>query len=125
LFSSSNATSGYTAYQYNTSTVAGYIGNGSALISTAAATDFIIRSEGALAFGTSGGTERARIDSSGNLLVGTTSSGLGTAKFVVDNAGANIATIFQNTGATSAGTEISRYYHVAATGATSATTFNF
>jgi len=81
LFASSNATSCYTAYQYNTSTVSGYIGNGSALISTASATDFIIRSEGALAFGTNGGTERARIDSSGNLLVGTTSSlGLITAK---------------------------------------------
>jgi hypothetical protein len=71
------------------------------------------------------GAERMRIDSSGNLLVGTTSSGLGTARFVVDNGGANIATIFQNTGATSASVEISRYYHIAATGATSATYLQF
>jgi hypothetical protein len=70
-------------------------------------------------------TERMRIDSSGNLLVGNTSSGLGTTKFLVDNAGANISTIFQNTGATSAATEVSRYYHAAATGATSATIIQF
>jgi len=56
-------------YYANTSTLVGYLGNGSFLTSGAAATDFILRSENALAFNTSGGSERMRITSAGNVEV--------------------------------------------------------
>jgi hypothetical protein len=69
--------------------------------------------------------ERARFTSSGSLFVGNTNSGLGTSRFLVNNDGTNISTIFQNTDSTTAGTEISRFYHAAATGATSATYLQF
>lgn len=64
----SNATTSYSTYQYNTSTIAGYIGNGSGILSGASSSDFIMRSEGSLAFASNGNTERLRIDSSGNLI---------------------------------------------------------
>ena len=68
-----NATDLYTTYRYNTSTLLGYIGNGAGTITSASASDFGIRSQNALAFATGGATERMRIDSSGNLLIGTSS----------------------------------------------------
>jgi hypothetical protein len=98
---STNATTGYTSFQYNTSTVAGYIGNGAGLIAGAGASDFIFRSEAALVFATNGATERARIDSSGRMLVGANSSvygmrvestggfsSLGTSQFNITSGGA-------------------------------------
>jgi len=66
-FATTNATSGYTEFAYNTSTVAGYIGNGTSLLSGAANTDFIMRSEsGAIKFTTGGGNLALTIDSSQN-----------------------------------------------------------
>jgi hypothetical protein len=58
--------------KYNTSTVYGYVGNGSSVLSGAASSDFVMRSEGALAFATNGNTRQATIDTSGNLCVATT-----------------------------------------------------
>ena len=74
IFASTSATLNYTEYRYNTTTTNGYIGNGGILSGSGTATDFVVRSEAALAFATGGATERMRIDSSGNLLVGTTST---------------------------------------------------
>jgi len=74
IFASTNATLNYTEYRYNTTTVNGYIGNGGILTGSGTATDFVVRSENALVFATNGATERVRIDSSGNLLVGTTNT---------------------------------------------------
>jgi hypothetical protein len=75
IFASSSATLNYTEYRYNTTTTNGYIGNGGILTPAGAASDFVIRSEGALAFATNGATERARITSGGDLLVNKTATG--------------------------------------------------
>jgi len=58
---------------YNGATVLGYIGNDNS-ISGGTGTNLGIRSDTVINFATGGATERMRIDSSGNLLVGTTSS---------------------------------------------------
>jgi len=78
------ATGIYTSYQYN-GTTNGDIGTGNQAFSGGATGDFGITSRaGNLVLGT-GTTERARIDSSGNLLVGTTSA---SAKLQVNGNGA-------------------------------------
>jgi len=69
-------------YYANTSTLVGYLGNGSFLTSGAAATDFILRSENALAFNTSGGSERMRITSAGNMYVGAAIDSASTSTFL-------------------------------------------
>jgi hypothetical protein len=67
-----NATSAYTGYYYNTSTLVGYIGNGTSILSGAASSDFIFRSQGALVYAAGGNNERMRITSSGSVGIGTT-----------------------------------------------------
>jgi len=73
IFAGTNANTVYTEYRYNSTTTSGLIGNGSSLLSAAADSDFIVRSEGALKFATNGNNFRAVIDASGNLGIGTTS----------------------------------------------------
>jgi hypothetical protein len=68
-----NAISAYTGYYYNTSTLVGYIGNGSSILSGAASSDFIFRSQSDLVYATGGNNERMRITSGGNVGIGTTS----------------------------------------------------
>jgi hypothetical protein len=75
-----------TFYKANGTTALAYIGGGTSAIAGGTVDDFVIRAEGNLLFATGGGTERARIDSSGNLLVGTTTSN--SAKVTISNAGA-------------------------------------
>jgi hypothetical protein len=73
---SSQATQGYIQLNYNTSTTFGYIGNGASVISGGAAGDLGLRSDtGVISFATGGNTERARIDSSGNLILNTANTG--------------------------------------------------
>ena len=71
--SGTNATSTYTGYYYNTSTLVGYIGNGSSILSGAASTDFIFRSQSTLIYATGGNFERMRIASNGKVGIGITS----------------------------------------------------
>jgi len=72
IFAGTSATTN-TEYRYNTSTVAGFIGNGSSLLSGAADSDFIIRSEAAIKLAV-GNSLKATLDSSGNLGLGVTPS---------------------------------------------------
>ena len=62
----------------------GYIGP-AALLASGTSTQFTIRSENELLFTSGGGTERARIDSSGRLLVGTSSQSGGSLLQVNDD----------------------------------------
>ena len=55
-------------------TFGGYFGAGNAITITGASTDFCLRSDSVLSFASAGPYERARIDSSGNFMVGTTSA---------------------------------------------------
>ena len=68
-----NSVSAFTGYYYNTSTLVGYIGNGSSILTGAASSDFIFRSQGALVYATCGNNERMRINSSGYIGIGTCS----------------------------------------------------
>jgi hypothetical protein len=70
---STNATELYTEYRYNTSTVVGYIGNGTGLMSGGGNDNFGIRAQNSLVFSTLT-TERMRITSDGNVGIGTTPS---------------------------------------------------
>jgi len=81
----------------NNASYTGFIGQGTSL-GTATASDFAIRSSNALAFLTGGATERARIDSSGNLLVGATSISIGNINGYVFNAGGAL-NIYRTSGA--------------------------
>jgi len=67
---STNANGGYAQFS-RSGTARGFIGSAAQLISGGSNDDFAIRSTSNMLFGI-GGTEAARIDSSGNLLVGTT-----------------------------------------------------
>tara|TARA_R110000822_G_scaffold6797_2_gene28467 strand:+ start:1935 stop:3500 length:1566 start_codon:yes stop_codon:yes gene_type:complete len=68
---------------FENGTYTGFIGSGSSL-GTGTGSDFAIRSSNALAFLTGGATERARIDSNGRLLIGTTTNNF-ASRFVVFN----------------------------------------
>ena len=61
-----------TGMKVNNASYVGYLGAGDTFVG-GSASDFAVRSDNVLSFGSGGPYERARIDSSGNLLVGTTS----------------------------------------------------
>ncbi|NBQ98513.1 MAG: tail fiber domain-containing protein, partial [Microbacteriaceae bacterium] len=99
---STTAGSNYITHKHNSSGDIAYIGAaGGGALSSGANTDYAIRAnQGALLFGTNGNNERARIDSSGRLLVGTSSArSIGTQSSVIQNEGTNEGTSFATTGA--------------------------
>ena len=79
VISTSNATTVYTTFRYNTSTDVGYIGNGTGVSSTGSSNDFGVQAVNNLIFAAGGGSERMRITSGGNVGIGMTP----TAKFHV------------------------------------------
>jgi hypothetical protein len=73
IIATTNATTLYQTYRYNTSTDVGYIGNGTGVVSDGSASDFGFSSLSNMVFGTGGSSsERMRITSTGNVLIGTT-----------------------------------------------------
>jgi hypothetical protein len=71
---SGGASSGLSVEFANNGTLRGGIGNGSGNISGGSATTLAIQAVNEMVFASGGYTERMRIDSSGNLLVGTTTT---------------------------------------------------
>jgi hypothetical protein len=65
ILKSTSATTMYTEYYYNTSTLSGYIGSGSGLLTGANNSDFIIRSEADFVVATGGNNRRLTIASTG------------------------------------------------------------
>ena len=61
----------YQTFRHSTTTDVGYIGNGLGISSGGSASDFGIQSVGNMIFSAGGSTERARIMSTGNVLIGT------------------------------------------------------
>jgi hypothetical protein len=77
LLESTIASGGFAEFKLGASgATIGYLGSANALVTSGAVADLAVRSQANLTFATGGSTERVRIDSSGNLLVGTTSSTL-------------------------------------------------
>jgi hypothetical protein len=72
IIRTSDASTLYTTYQVNSTTVVGYIGNGNGIVSAGGTSNFGIRSEADLLFAAGGNAERVRITSGGNVGIGTT-----------------------------------------------------
>jgi hypothetical protein len=91
VLAGTNASTTYHTYKYNTSTVSGYVGNGSSLITGANNSDFIVRSQADLVFASNGNNRTMTLDTSGNVGIGTN---LPTAKLNVAGTGlANTPTL--------------------------------
>jgi|694.fasta_scaffold01045_47 hypothetical protein len=65
ILKSTSATTMYTEWYYNTSTLVGYIGNGTGILTGANASDFIFRSEADFVVATGGNNRRLTISSAG------------------------------------------------------------
>lgn len=87
VFNSSSSSGSYVGW-FNSGSQRGYIGSAAQLVGGASANNFAVRAEGDLILATSS-FERARINASGQLLVGTSSdqSGIGNAQLGVGSMG--------------------------------------
>ena len=73
IIKGTNASTQWTEYYYNTSTLLGYIGNGSGILTGGLSSDFIFRSETDFVIATGGNNRRLTITSGGNVGIGTSS----------------------------------------------------
>jgi hypothetical protein len=91
VVASTSATELYCEYRYNTTSVIGYIGNGAGIVASGgSSTDFGIRAQSNLIFTSSGGAERMRITSGGNVGIGTSApSGISAGYTTLDIEGSN------------------------------------
>jgi len=71
IIKGTNASTQWTEYYYNTSTLLGYIGNGSGILTGGLSSDFIFRSETNFVVATGGNNRRLTITSGGNVGIGT------------------------------------------------------
>ena len=95
------------------------------LITLSGSDMFLIQRESANMIFRTANTERMRLNSSGNLLVGTTASGVGTARHTIQNDASNIAQILINANGTANGTPVLRLFHYEANSSTLATQIQF
>jgi hypothetical protein len=118
-FQGTNANGGYVWYQMGgaTPTSSGYVGSAKQIVSGGAVTDFGITATANLVFGSNDNTERARIDTGGNFLVGTSSTSLTAGTGIkLQPTGQNATTPgLSQVGSSSANTE--NTLHVYSTGA--------
>ena len=98
---STAASGGYVRYTAS-GTAYGYIGTATGIIGAGGTNALAVRSENAMMFATGGSTERMRIDSSGNLLVGTTSLFSGGEKLLVSSSSGDWTAVFRGTNGTAA-----------------------
>jgi hypothetical protein len=71
IIKGTNASTQWTEYYYNTSTLLGYIGNGSGILTGGLSSDFIFRSETDFVVATGGNNRRLTITSGGSVGIGT------------------------------------------------------
>ena len=95
---------------YSGSTTLGYIGNDSS-ISGGSGSNIGLRSEAAMLFATNGATERMRIDSSGNLCIGQTSTSVGNGGLALFNSTASVIYAGHANGTSSGASYFSFYYN--------------
>jgi hypothetical protein len=87
-YTSTRGSGSYNTYAMGTSgTILGYIGHAPQLVLGSSDNQFAIRAETSLLFATGGANERGRFDSSGNFLVGKTSTADNVAGFKVNQTG--------------------------------------
>ena len=104
-----------TGMKVNNASYVGYLGAGNTFAG-GAASDFCVRSDNVLSFATNGPYERARIDSSGNLLVGKTATSFSTLGAEMRATGQVLSAMSGSTNTTetlnvySTGASVQRFY---------------
>jgi hypothetical protein len=130
IFATTRASGAFIQYALGASgATIGYVGSAGQLTSGTTA-DFAVRAESNLVFASGSGTERARIDSSGNLLVGTSSTVNSGKTTIAYNGATNNGLSLSETANTSGCTYVGFYQgssvigNIARVGATSAVIYN-
>ena len=104
---------------YNAGTLIGYIGQGNYAVSGASASGISFASQSSMSFATGGQTERARIDSSGNLLVGTTTAGYANSNSIALLASSGYGIVNHPSGSASGSSYLSFGYNLSQIGSIS------